>query len=637
MIDQKGIEESRAETQNTIQEYQLKLQRLMERNQELEQQLASAESTLEMIRNSKGWRLLGKYREVKGAAQRVYLGHFPGRVLRFLKQVLKNDYETWIKRIEQPGWDRDKITRSINDFSHKPKTSILMPVYNTPQKYLQKAIASVQAQVYENWELCICDDGSPEEGVRADLQRYSKEDNRIIVYFSPENLGISGASNRALQLASGEFVGLLDHDDELSPYALYEVVKLLQEFPETDLIYSDEDKLGPGEVRTDPFFKPEWSPEYFLSCMYICHFGVYRRSILEEIGGFRRGFEGSQDYDLALRFTERTGRIRHIPKVLYHWRMIPGSAAGSSEAKPYAYIAAKKALAEHLQRTGREGSIIDGQWLGHYRAKFNIVNTDKVSIIIPTRDRVQFLKRCITSIELKTTYQNYEILIIDNQSVEPKTCEYLNVSPHRVLKFPEQFNFSRLINFGVKHAQGTYLLFLNNDTEVICAEWLSAMLEFCQQKEVGAVGAKLLFPDNRIQHIGVVLGLGGVAGHPFTGFPSESSHYFGTAGDIRNYSAVTAACMMVRKQVFEQVGGFDENLSVAYNDVDFCLRIRKAGYRIVATPYAKLYHYESASRGYQIDLREVQYMRRRWGNILSNDPYYNPNLILKAEGFSIRL
>ncbi|MFB3916102.1 MAG: glycosyltransferase [Terriglobales bacterium] len=614
-------------------EMQRKIADLQEELEAKEDQLRTNEATLQIVLNSKGWRLLNRYRSVRNRFRSILAARLQKRFRSFIEP---EQYALWIERHEKPAQDPLKIRAAIAKFHYRPLISIVMPVYNTAPVLLEKAIASVTAQLYENWELCLCDDASTAQHIRPYLEQRAAEDPRIKVHFSERNEGISGASNRALELAQGEFVGLLDHDDELSPDALYHVLGLLQLHPEADIIYSDEDKLEPDGRRSDPFFKPDWSPEYLLACMYTCHFGVYRKQVLDEIGGFRHGFEGSQDYDLMLRATERTQRVFHIPKVLYHWRKWEGSTAAAASAKSFSSEAGRRALVEHMQRRGIQAEVICDR-ANRYRVQPAIIGEPLVSIIIPTKDRIGLLSRCIRSIEERTSYPNYEIVVIDNNSNEPSTIKYLAELRHRVVPLREAFNFSRINNFGVRHANGNYLLFLNNDVSVISPGWLTAMLEYCQFPEIGAVGAKLYYPNRTIQHGGVILGLGGVAGHAFKRFPWWHRGYFDSLSRVKNYSAVTAACMMVRRDVFEQVGGFDENLSVAFNDVDFCLRVREAGFRVVWTPYAELFHYESASRGFDLDTHEVRYMQKRWGRKLTEDPYYNPNLTLKHEDYRIRL
>lgn len=597
-------------------------------------EVSALRQELNSIHNSKAWRLLNLYRTLRfrlklPLAQRI-------RRLRNLTDRHLS-YEYWIKHVEQPACDLETIAQSISNFQYKPKISVIMPVYNTPTELLDFAIRSMRMQCYENWELCICDDASPDVRVRPCLENWPRQDSRIKVTFSSQNEGISRASNRALQLASGEFVGLLDHDDELSPDALYEVIKLLQGQPQADMIYSDEDRLDTEGRRVQPFFKPDWSPEYMLSCMYTCHFGVYRKRLLDGIGGFRVGFEGSQDYDLVLRVSEKTKNIHHIPKVLYHWRMIEGSAAASGEAKPYAYEAAKKALYEHLERRQISADVIDGSLISHYRIRFNPRGTDKVSIVILTSGKPDLLRACITSIEGKTSYSNYQIVFVDKKSAAAQVRQDLLARSHRVVPFEGSFSSSRLINLGAKETDGSYLLLLHDDVEVISGDWITSMLGLCQQKEIGVVGAKLLYRNNLIEHAGIVLGLKGVAGRPLQKFPRNTRCGVDIVSDMRNCSAVSAACMMVRKEIFEEVGGFDQALSAAHNDVDFCLRVREAGYRIVWTPWVELYHDGCLSPDSGKGSREVKYLKKRWGKIVANDPYYNPNLTLRHEDFGFRV
>ncbi|PYT05757.1 MAG: hypothetical protein DMF60_10900, partial [Acidobacteria bacterium] len=603
----------------------------------LTQLVAQQENQLRRITNTLGWRLLSYYGPIKYSyvlpACNWIRNLFGSRVPQPPRERL---YENWVHQCEELRYDRERATENLRRFSYRPTISLIMPVYNVSREYLAKALDSVLNQYYPFWELCICDDASTLPHIRAVLEDYASRDKRIKVVFSERNRGIALASNGALQLATGEFIGLLDHDDEITPDALYEVVKTLQEV-DADLIYSDEDKLDSVGSRCDPFFKPAWSPDLLFSCNYISHFGVYRKSIVDQLGGFRKGFDGSQDYDLVLRFTEKSDKIIHIPKILYHWRKTPGSAAASIQSKPYAYDAAKKALAETLRRRGIKGEATRDISPGFYRIRRELVSPGKVIIIIPTRDRLELLRQCIDSIESKTEYKNYQIVIVDNDSQEKATLEYLDCTPHRVIHDARSFNYSRLNNRAAREVDGDYLLLLNNDIEVINGEWLSAMIEHAQRPEVGAVGAKLLYPDNRVQHAGVVLGLGGVANHSHRfrdGY--EDPGYFGFANRIRNYSAVTAACLMIRRTLFEQMGGLDEErLAVSFNDVDLCLRLRREGYLIVYTPYALLYHKESASRGHTVDPDEDSHMLAKWRKEILSDPYYSPNLTSKAEDFSI--
>lgn len=568
---------------------------------------------------------------------------------------LTSSYDIYLKQSRITDSHLSAMRTELKTFKYTPKISIITPVYNVDRIWLEKAIASLINQIYENWELCLVDDASTRPHIKETLENYTKKDSRIKVKYLDENQGISGASNEALFLSTGEFVGFLDHDDELTVNALFEVVKLMQEHPDADMIYSDEDHKNLKDKRINPYFKPDWSPDLFLSNMYTCHFGVYRKEIIDEIGGFRKGFEGSQDYDLVLRFTERTDKIYHIPKILYHWRNIPNSTASRYQAKGYADINARKALEEALKRRGINGKVLSGMHPGFFRIKREINDNPEISIIIPTKDGVKVLRKCVESINKKTLYKNYELIIVDNDSKDSYTINFLDMlskMPYiKILKYNNNFNFSAINNFAAWNSNSQYLIFLNNDTEVISEEWLSAMLEHAQRKEVGAVGCKLLYPDKTIQHAGLILGISGVpglpgvAGHSHKHLPNVARGYFERPHVIHNLNAVTAACVMIRKDVFEDVGGFDENLAVAFNDVDLCLKIRKKGYLIVYTPYAVLFHHESYSRGYENKpekkerfLKELKYMREKWGDIIDKgDPYYNPNLSLNHEDFRIKI
>ena len=588
---------------------------------------------LDTILNSKGWKLLNRYRDLRFRVKQPIAQLFR-KVDPLIRPHLS--YAYWMKHCERRSYDPARIAQAMASFQYEPKVSIVMPVYNTPIELLDLAIRSVLGQRYENWELCICDDTSPSPDLRIRLESWQKRDPRIKITYSPKNEGISGASNRALSLATGECVGLLDHDDELSPDALFEIVNLLQCHPDADIVYSDEDKLDPQGRRICPHFKPDWSPEQFLSGMYFCHFGVYRRRLVEEVGGFRGEFDGAQDYDLALRIIEKTERIYHIPKILYHWRMAPTSFATSAVKKPYAHEAGRRALNEYVSRRRIPGEIVHGKWPAYYRIQFKLDGADKVSIIIPYLGKPDALMACINSIERRTSYRNYEIILVGNRGLDPGTKQYLLSRPHRVISVDESLNISRLINRGAAQAAGAYLLLLHDDAEVISSDWVTSMLGFSRLPEIGAVGAKLLYRTGRLQHIGVVLGLKGVAGHPLRGLYAYARGYLDPSEIIRNCSAVSGACMMVRKQLFEKLGGFDEQLPDTYNDIDFCLRLREAGYRIVWTPDAQLYHDEPASRSHA-NSRETRYFKNRWDKVLKNDPYYNPNLTLRYEDLGYRV
>ncbi|OGW44693.1 MAG: hypothetical protein A2132_05315 [Nitrospirae bacterium RBG_16_43_11] len=560
-----------------------------------------------------------------------------------MKRPALSDYDIWMNNFAFTEKKRNHVLSEIERFSYKPLISIATPVYNIEDVWLEKCIQSVLAQTYANWELCIVDDASTRKGIREVLQRYSKSDSRIKTKYLTQNLHISGATNEALDMAGGEFVAFLDHDDELHPNALYEIVNLLQSSKDADIIYTDNDMIKTEGKRFGPKFKPDWSPELLLSYMYISHLFVCRTALVREVGGLRKGYEGSQDHDLALRLSEMTDRIYHIPKILYHARLMPTSVSRSGDSKPHAIACGIKAVQDAVIRRGFRATVdrpdfaIKAKY-GNYKLNFHDSGNERVAIIIPTRDRVDLLKRCIDSIEAKTTYKNYEIIIVDDRSQEEATHRYFNSIRHRVIKagYGVEFNFSRIINRAVRESGDDieYLLFLNNDTEVITDNWIEEMLGWMQSPEIGAVGAKLLYSDNTIQHAGIILALHeGLPGHAFKTLPESSIGYLSLANVARNSSAVTAACMLTRRSSFEEVGGFDEeDLSEAYNDVDYCLKLREKGYRIVFTPYAILYHYEGRSRGRRVPVNNEHAFRKKWGNIRV-DPYFNPNL----EGWLFRV
>ncbi|OOP46073.1 glycosyl transferase family 2 [Enterococcus faecalis] len=559
-------------------------------------------------------------------------------------------YPNWLARNEV--LDIEAMTQEIATFHYQPKISIAMPVYNVEEKWLRLCIDSILNQVYTNWELCMADDASTDPNVKKILTEYQQLDERIRVVFREQNGHISEATNSALAIATGEFVALLDNDDELAINAFYEVVKVLNENPELDLIYSDEDKIDMDGNRSDPALKPDWSPDLLLGTNYISHLGVYRRSILEEIGGFRKGYEGSQDYDLVLRFTEKTTkeRIKHIPKVLYYWRMLPTSTAVDQGSKGYAFEAGLRAVQDALVRRGINGRATHGAANGLYDVYYDIKSDKLVSIIIPTKNGYKDVQRCVSSIIEKTTYQNYEIIMADNGSTDPKMhelyAEFEQQLPGRffVESIDIPFNFSTINNRAAKKAHGEYLLFLNNDTEVITENWLTLMVSFAQQERIGCVGAKLLYPNNTVQHAGVILGLGGVAGHGHYGYPHGDLGYFGRLAINVNYSAVTAACLLMKKADFDAVGGFEEAFTVAFNDVDLCLKVQALGRDNVWLHEAELYHFESQTRGYddkgkkkkRFEQEKVM-MEEKWGPLIENDPFYNPNLTRDIPNFSLRI
>jgi len=534
--------------------------------------------------------------------------------------------------------------------AYKPVFSVIVPVYNTDERWLRRCLDSVLAQLYPYWELCIADDHSQDPHVRLVLDEYLAKDNRVRVVFRQGNGHISASSNSALALAEGEFVALLDHDDELSIDALYENAILLNAHPDADMIYSDEDKITEENLRHMPFFKPDWSPDTFLSQMYSGHLGVYRTALIREISGFRVGFEGSQDYDLVLRLTEQTSRIHHIPKILYHWRTAEGSTARVAEAKNYAYLAAKKAIQEALDRRGEGGWVefVPDHW-GQYRVHYPLLGKPLISIIIPTRDNAHYLEKCLASIFEKTTYESFEVVILDNGSARTETralferLQCLSGDRVRIVRLDIPFNYSRLNNEGVRWAKGELVCLLNDDTEVITADWLEELAGQARRKSIGAAGAFLLYPNATVQHAGVLLGVGGLANHSHRHWPANGAGYFGRLLLTANYAAITSACLMVQKERYLDAGGLDEELALAYNNVDFCLRLLNRGYKNVVLSHVRLFHNESRSRGPDTLLdqqsryaKEAGILMERWGELISNDPYYSPHLTRNAGDFSLK-
>jgi glycosyltransferase involved in cell wall biosynthesis len=536
---------------------------------------------------------------------------------------------------------------------HQPLISVLMPVYNAPLDMLKAAIDSVRAQVYPRWELCVADDASPDPAIAPLLRDYAALDARIKVIFRERNGHISQASNSALDLVTGEWVALLDHDDLLTPDALYWVAATVTAHPETELIYSDEDKLAMDGTLLDPFYKPDFSPALLTAQNYFNHLTVHRTENIRAVGGWRSAFDGSQDYDLTLRIIERipSSAIRHIPRILYHWRLAPGSTAAAASEKNYAYIAGLRALEEHLIRRGAAAHVEKVPGYFYYRVRHELPTPKPlVSLIIPTRDSVDILEICVRSILEKTEYDDFEIIIVDNGSVQAATKAFFEDIVRednrvRVIPYDAPFNYSAINNFAAARARGELFGLVNNDIEVINSDWLTEMVAWALLPDVGCVGAKLYYPNETIQHAGVILGIGGIAGHSHKYFDRNNPGYFARLVLHQDVSAVTAACLLVRRKVYEQVGGLDDgNLPVAFNDVDFCLRVREAGFRNIFTPFAELYHHESVSRGAEDTpekkkrfKKEVDYMRQRWGAALTRDPYYSPNLTLEHENFSAKV
>lgn len=632
---------------------------------------------LRRINHSRGWKLLLNYYKSKDVILKTF------RKLEVLKLIIKNlnivnikkgikytknhgfsglvtklrskyakedrEYQLWVVN-NSLGQEELEIQRTTK-FPLEPKISIVVPTYNTPKKLLIEMIDSVIDQTYWNWELCVADGNSSSQEVKETLEQYADKYHNVRVEYLSENKGISDNTNEALKLATGDYIALFDHDDLLTPNALFEIVKAINDNPDVDYIYTDEDKVNEtASRRFYPHFKQDFAIDTFRSYNYFCHFSVFRKEIMDRLGGFRKGYDGSQDYDIFLRTIEMTDKIIHIPKVVYHWRVHENSTAGNPASKMYAYDSAKKALNDHLKRLGIEGEAIDNdKYLGTYKIKYKINGNPKVSIIIPNKDHIEDLSRCVNSILNRTLYKNYEIIIVENNSDNQDTFEYYKtLEKHknvRVITYKGEFNYSKINNFAVKQADGELILLLNNDTEVINADWLENMVSYAWRSDVGAVGAKLYYPDSTIQHGGVIVGIVGTAGHAHRFAHREFAGYMIRLGIAHNLSAVTGACLMVKKELYNAVNGLDEEFVVAYNDVDFCLRLREIGKVNVWIPYAELYHYESKSRGSDQTPENIERFNNernrfetKWETYYINgDPYYNPNLAKDSEDFSIRI
>ena len=582
--------------------------------------------------------------------------------LRYLKHYGPKEF--WIRLCERmepeevpygPWFEKHKPSAEELERQRKkkwknpPLISVAVPAYRTPPGFLEQMILSVKEQTYPHWELCIVNASRGEDGMEQVLGRYAGGDERIRVKNLEENLGIAGNTNEALEMARGEFVGLLDHDDLLAPQALFRIAEALTADPQADAVYTDEDKVTTDlSEHFQPHFKPDFNLDLLRSNNYITHFFVVRTRLAREVGGFRKEFDGAQDYDFIFRCTEGAKKVLHVPEVLYHWRTHKASTADNPASKMYAFEAGKRAIEVHLARCGQEGTVSLRKDLGFYRVEYPVQGEPLVSILIPNRDQKETLEKCLNSIWEKSTYKNYEILIVENNSSSPEIFDYYREIEKRpgvrILTWKEGFNYSAINNFGEKSAAGDYLLFLNNDVEVINPRWIEELLGNCQRKEVGIVGAKLYYPDDTIQHAGTVIGIGGIAGHAFLNMPRSRTGYLHKASLQMDLSAVTAACMMMKRQVFKQLGGFEERLSVAFNDVDLCLRTVQAGYLVVYNPEVELYHYESKSRGAEDSeekvrrfQEEIEFMRCRWMDLLKKgDPYYNRNLTLSKWNYSLR-
>lgn len=629
-------------------------------------QLAEVQNAYSAISNAFFWKITKPFRVCLDALKRIFgkvaFFRLMGKGIRCLhengwsytwhkvKNKLKHRQE-YTALTNTPLFTEEELEAQRTEvFPRSIKFSVVVPLYNTPEKFLHEMIRSVIDQTYADWELCMTDGSDEAHGnVERICRQYMRKDLRIKYQRLEENLGISGNTNACLEMATGDYIGLFDHDDLLHPAALHEVMRAICE-QDADFIYTDENTFHEKpEDAFCPHFKPDYAPDTLRSYNYICHFTVFSRELLDEVGNFRREFDGSQDYDMVLRLTEKAARIVHIPEILYFWRAHSGSVADGISAKPYTLDAARRALREHLDRVGLVGEVEGSSIPSTYRIKYAISGCPKVSIVIPNMDHADTLRTCISSILEKTTYENFEIVIIENNSRKEETFAYydeLKTDPRiQIVTWEGKFNYSAINNFGVREAAtGEYILLLNNDIEVITPDWLQEMLMFAQRSDVGAVGAMLYYPDDTIQHAGVILGIGGVAGHAHKNFPRGDFGYMSRATIAQDLSVVTAACVMLPRTVWDEVGGLDETFEVAFNDVDLCMRIRKAGYLIVWTPYAELYHYESKSRGAEDTPEkkkrfegEVRRFQARWkSELAAGDPYYNPNLTLVREDFSVK-
>ena len=578
---------------------------------------------------------------LRATVYRVLKGAGPMPVDKRKLKKIAEDYYISAQRREQ---------EENAQFSKDIKFSVLVPLYNTPDSFLKAMIESVQAQTYKNWELCLADGSDSEHSFVGEIcKKYAGKDERIKYEKLEKNLGISENTNACIRMATGEYIALFDHDDLLHPSALYEVMRAICEHG-ADFIYTDENTFS-EEPRDayNPHFKPDFSPDTLRSYNYICHLSAFSRELLDSVGYFRSEYDGSQDYDLILRLTEKAKRVFHIRKILYYWRAHKNSVAQDVGAKPYTVTAAKKALAAHLERCGLKGEVLDSSVPTTYHIKYEIDGNPLISVIIPNKDHTDDLDICLKSLYEKSSYKNFEVIIVENNSTEKETFEYYEAIAQKhgnikIVKWEGNFNYSAINNFGVNYAKGEFILLLNNDVEIINGSCLEEMLMFAQRKDIGAVGAKLYYSDDTVQHAGVILGLGGTAGHAHKHFGRSHPGYMARASIAQNLSACTAACLMMRRDVFDEVGGLDENFEVAFNDVDLCMKIRKKGYLVVFTPYAELYHYESKSRGNDSTPEklerfrgEIDRFKEKWQNQLDDgDPYYNPNLTLTRDDFSLK-
>lgn len=564
-------------------------------------------------------------------------------------KVDENNYKNWTKKHKLTEQELQEQREQV--FAYAPKISIVIPLYKTPLNYLDELVSSIQRQTYSNWEICFSD-GSGEQvsELTKALQKYAESNKNIRYVVSEQQLRISENTNKAIEIATGDFIAFADHDDLLTEDALYECVKALNENREIDVIYSDEDKISmDGKELFEPHFKTDFNINLLCSMNYFCHLVVVNKTIISQIGMLRSDFDGAQDYDFVLRAVEVAKCVHHIPRVLYHWRAHKDSTAENPQSKMYAFEAGKRAVQAHYDRIGVLAKVHQGEYLGLYKTEHILQEKPMISILIPNKDHIQDLDKCIRAIEVKSKYENYEYIIIENNSESEETFQYYKdlekENPRvKVVYWDKEFNYSAINNYGVTFAKGEYLLLLNNDTEIINGTCLEELVGYCMHDNVGAVGARLYYEDDTIQHAGVIVGFGGIAGHAFIGLPRSANGYFSRIVCAQDMSAVTAACMMVKRSVFEEVGGLDESFKVAFNDIDFCMKIREKGYLIVYNPYAELYHYESKSRGLEDTKEKIERFNgeiarfaQKWPEILKNgDPYYNPNLSIERCDFGLK-
>lgn len=608
-----------------------------------------------------------------------YLKHYgPKKFWVRLKERMEPEevpYAPWYEKHKAKAEDLRRQREDAQGWQNKPVVSICVPLYQTKEADLKQMIASVQAQSYPYWELCLAD-GTPGEGLEATVKQLGNGDTRILYHHLEENLGIAENTNAAFAMAGGEWVGLLDHDDMLAADALYEVMTAAgvnqaeassvwqpgTQKKEAEAVYTDEDKISEdGAEHFQPHFKPDYNPDLLHSNNYITHFFVVKREIVKETGGFLKEFDGAQDYDFILKCTSLAKHTAHVPRILYHWRVSRTSTADNPASKLYAFEAGKRAIEADLKRREIEARVSHTPDYGFYRVKYALTACPKVSIVIPNKDQKDTLEKCMTSIQ-KSSYDNYEVIIVENNSAEAETFSYyekltgqpyepdkvcrgvLNGKTVKVVTWKGGFNYSAINNFGVQYAEGEYLVLLNNDIELITTDWLEEMTANCMRREVGITGAKLFYADGTVQHAGIVVGIGGIAANMFTGLKKDRDGYLHKASLQMNYSAVTAACLMVKTAVYKEVGGLTEELAVAFNDVDFCLKVRRAGYLVVYNPAVRAYHYESKSRGAEDTPekiarfeKEIAYMKAHWPEILKDgDPYYNKCLTLNKTNYGIR-